>query len=158
MTTTATSLTTPMKALESWVPVAWLKTNVYAYPALEVVHIVSIAMLFGTLWIVDVRLLGRLRQFDANALAKAVLPWTITGFLFALLSGLTMLITRVSDLIANPAFIVKMCLLFAAGINAAALHARGALDSTSMLTRAQALLSIFIWLAVITCGRWIAYV
>jgi hypothetical protein len=38
------------------------------------------------------------------------------------------------------------------------LHARGALNPLNVWSRLQALLSIAIWLAVITCGRWIAYV
>ena len=51
-----------------------------------------------------------------------------------------------------------MGLIFAAGTNAAVLHARGAIDATTVITKVQALLSILIWLAVIACGRWIAYV
>jgi uncharacterized membrane protein len=152
------SITTPLQALEKWAPIVWLKTNPFAYPTLEVLHIVGIALVFGTLWIVDLRLLGRLRQFDVNAIAKAVLPWTVLGFLLAAMTGLTMFVSRIGDLISNPAFIVKMCLLFTAGMNAAILHARGPLDDANMVTRVQAALSILIWIAVITCGRWIAYV
>jgi hypothetical protein len=51
-----------------------------------------------------------------------------------------------------------MCLLFAAASNAAALHARGPLNTGNALTRFQAVLSLLIWLAVIASGRWIAYV
>jgi uncharacterized membrane protein len=152
------SVITPLQALEKWAPIVWLKTNPFAYPTLEVLHIVGIALVFGTLWIVDLRLLGRLRQFDVNAIAKAVLPWTVLGFMLAAVTGLTMFVSRIGDLISNPAFIVKMCLLFAAGTNAAILHARGPLDDASVLTRVQAALSILIWIAVITGGRWIAYV
>jgi uncharacterized membrane protein len=147
------NVATPLQALEKWAPIVWLKTNPFAYPTLEVMHIVGIALVFGTLWIVDLRLLGRLRQFDANAIAKAVLPWTVLGFLLAALTGLTMFVSRIGDLISNPAFIVKMCLLFAAGMNAAVLHARGPLDDASVVTRVQAASSILIWIAVITGGR-----
>lgn len=152
------SIVTPLQAFEKWAPIVWLKTNPFAYPALEVMHIAGIALVFGTLWIVDLRLLGRMREFDANALAKSVLRWTIVGFMLAAVTGLTMFVSRVGDLISNPAFIVKMCLLFAAGMNAAILHARGPLNDANTLTRLQAASSILIWLAVITCGRWIAYV
>ena len=69
-----------------------------------------------------------------------------------------MFVSRAGDLINNPAFVVKMCLIFAAGTNAAVLHARGAIDATTVITKVQALLSILIWVAVIACGRWIAYV
>jgi hypothetical protein len=165
MSTTATIATattiTPLQALDQWAPIIWLKTNVYAYPTLEVMHIVGIAMVFGTLWIVDLRLLLRINtldKLDAQLLARALLPWTIVGFLLAAMTGLTMFVSRIGDLISNTMFISKMCLLFAAGTNAAILHARGALDAKNVVTRLQAGLSILIWLAVITCGRWIAYV
>jgi hypothetical protein len=165
MSTTATTATTatitPLQALDQWAPIVWLKTNVYAYPMLEVTHIVGIALVFGTLWIVDLRLLLRINaldKLDAQLLAKALLPWTIVGFLLAAMTGLTMFVSRIGDLISNTAFIIKMCLLFTAGTNAAILHARGPLDAENVVTRIQAGLSILIWMMVITCGRWIAYV
>jgi hypothetical protein len=99
-----------------------------------------------------------LRGLDPRQLARRVLPWTLAGFLLAAASGLTMFATNVADLIANPAFVLKMGLLFAAGTNAAILHARGAIDATQGTTRLQAGLSILIWIGVIACGRWIAYV
>lgn len=158
--TTLASPITPLQALDHWAPIVWLKTNVYAYPTLEVMHIVAIALVFGTIWIVDLRLLVRLQaldQLDVQALAKALLPWTLVGFTLAVATGLTMFVSRIGDLINNTAFIIKICLLFAAGTNAAILHARGRLDAENLLTRMQAALSIAIWLMVITCGRWIAY-
>ena len=147
-----------LDALNHWAPIVWLKTNPYAYPSLEIFHIVGIALVFGTLWIVDMRILGLMRVFDVNQLAKHVIPWTIAGFLLVAGTGFTMFITRAGDLIANPAFVVKICLIFAAGTNAAILHARGAIEPTIFSTRFQAVLSILIWVAVIACGRWIAYV
>lgn len=161
ITALAATTITPLQALNHWAPIVWLKTNVYAYPTLEVMHIVGIAMVFGTLWIVDLRLLLRINaldKLDAQLVAKALLPWTIVGFLLAAMTGLTMFVSRIGDLISNPMFIIKICLLFTAGTNAAILHARGPLDAENVTTRIQAGLSILIWLAVITCGRWIAYV
>jgi hypothetical protein len=154
----ATTSTNALARLEAWTPIAALKANVYAYPVFEVMHLVAISTVFGTILIVDLRLLGLMRQLDANALAKAVIPWTLIGFLLALATGLTMFTMRISEMIANPMFIAKICLLFAAGTNAAVLHARGTIDTASLATRSQAALSIMIWIAVIFCGRWIAYV
>ncbi len=154
---TATAVQTPLEALNHWWPLLWLKTTPAVYPILEIGHIVGIALVFGTLWVVDLRILGRLAVFDANALARQILPWTVAGFLLAALTGLTMFVTRIGDLISNPAFTLKIVLLFAAGTNAAILHARGAIDCRSIATKAQAVLSILIWLGVIAAGRWIAY-
>jgi hypothetical protein len=157
----AAPITSLMQALHNWPFAVWLRTSPVAYPALEVVHIMGFALLFGTLWLVDMRLLGvrafGLAQFEAGALAKAALPWTLLGFAVTLTAGSLMFISRASEFISNPAFVLKMSLLFAAGTNAALLHSRGALNPENGGTRVQAALSILLWLAVITCGRWIAY-
>jgi hypothetical protein len=147
-----------LNALSQWAPIAWLKSNAIAYPALEVAHIVAIAILFGTLWIVDLRILGRMQALPLPRLASYVLPWTLVGFALAAVTGLTMFAMRASDLIANTAFLVKIVLLFVAGTNAGILHSRGPIDERSTFTKVQALVSIVIWIAIITCGRWIAYV
>lgn len=147
-----------LDALNRWAPIVWLKTNAYAYPALETLHLIAIALVFGTMCMVDLRLLRVIRAIDARLLARTLLPWTLAGFALALLTGLTMFISRIGDFIANPAFILKMGLLCAAGANAGVMHARGPLDDSSAITRMQAALSLVIWIAIICCGRWIAYV
>ena len=149
-------------ALHNWPFAVWLRSAPLVYPSLEALHLVSIAMIFGSLWIVEMRLLGvrllDLDQIDVNALAKATLPWTLLGFMLAAIFGSLMFLARASELISNGAFLLKMLLLMTAGTNAAILHSRGPLDSSSVATRAQALVSIALWIAMIFCGRWIAYV
>ena len=151
-----------VQALNDWPFAVWLRSAPLVYPALEAIHIVAIAITFGSLWIVDIRLLGvrlfGMAAIDANVLAKATLPWTLLGFTLAATVGSLMFLARANDFISNGAFLIKMLLLFTAGTNAAILHSRGALDSASLLTRMQALFSITIWIAIIVCGRWIAYV
>ncbi len=154
----ASSQPNALVLLEQWAPLVALKANAYAYPVLEVLHIAAIGIVFGTMWIVDLRLMGLMARLDVNDLAKSVLPWTLFGFLLAMLTGLTMFVTQIGALINNPMFIAKISLLFVAGTNAAILHARGPLDADNRLTRFQAILSLLIWIAVIFCGRWIAYV
>ncbi len=149
---------TALDALGRWELVIWLKTSTYAYPGLEVMHLAGMGLLFGSIFIVDLRLLGLLGEFDANRLAKHILPWTLTGFAVAVFAGLSLLLARMDDMIANPAFVLKMVLLFAAATNAGVLHARGPLNPHNHWSRLQAVLSIGIWLAIIACGRWIAYV
>ena len=146
-----------LDALQRWAPVAWLKSEPYAYPGLEIVHLLGIGLVFGTLWVVDLAIFGRLRQVDPNQLARQVLPWTLAGFLIAAASGMAMFLASVGDLIANPAFVAKMGLLCAAGTNAAVLHARGPIDPRNAATRWQAALSLLLWVGVIACGRMIGY-
>jgi hypothetical protein len=68
-----------------------------------------------------------------------------------------MFAAQATELIANRAFTLKMLLLLAAACNAGWFHGRASLDKLDALARAQMVLSTLIWLAVLACGRWIAY-
>lgn len=148
----------PLSIVSNWPLAIWVRGSDWAYPGLETVHIVGIALVFGSLWIVDLRLLGAMRRFDAQALAAGILPWTLLGFALAAATGSLMFMSQAGELVSNRAFIFKMGLLCGAALNAGWLHSRGPLDPASRLTRFQAALSIVIWLGVILCGRMIAYV
>jgi hypothetical protein len=91
------------------------------------------------------------------ALSSLGLTTSVAGFCLAGAAGLAMFISQPAELLANRAFVIKMSLLMVAGLNAAAFHARGGLARLDRVARAQTLLSLGLWLAVIICGRWIAY-
>ena len=137
---------------------AALTASVWAYPALEVVHIFGIALLVGNLVLLEIRVFGRGTTLDVRALATLSLAIAGIGFSLAATSGLLMFATQAAALLTNRVFTLKMILLMLAGCNAAWFHGRGSLDKLDALARWQMVLSTLIWLAVITCGRWIAYV
>jgi hypothetical protein len=134
-----------------------LQSHAWAYPALEVVHIVGIALLLGNLVLLEARVFGAGAALPVDALARLSLTLAVAGFGLAAASGLLMFATRPAELLTNEAFTLKMLLLLAAGCNAAWFHARGALRKLDGAARVQLLVSTAIWLAVIGCGRWIAY-
>lgn len=134
-----------------------LKTNAWAYPALEVVHIVGIALLLGNLVALEMRVFGRAAALPVAVLARLSLTLALAGFALAAISGLLMFATQPSELLANRAFAIKMGLLLVAGCNAAWFHARGSLRKLDLPARVQMLLSTAVWLGVVFCGRWIAY-
>ncbi|AEG93293.1 hypothetical protein [Ramlibacter tataouinensis] len=136
---------------------AGLQSHPWAYPALEVLHIAGIALLFGNLVLLELRVFGRGAALPAAELARLSLGLALTGFCLAAATGLLMFATQPAELLANRAFTLKMALLFAAGLNAAWFHARGSLRRLDAAARLSMLLSTALWLAVIGCGRWIAY-
>ena len=137
---------------------AALSASVWAYPALEVVHIFGIALLVGNLVLLEIRVFGQGTTLDVRALATLSLAIAGIGFSLAAASGLLMFATKAAELLTNRVFTLKMILLMLAGCNAAWFHGRGSLDKLDALARWQMVLSTLIWLAVVTCGRWIAYV
>ena len=135
-----------------------LQSSAWAYPALEVVHLAGIALLLGNLVLLELRVFGLGVALPVRALARLSLALAAVGFGLAALSGLLMFASQPAELLANRAFTLKMLLLLAAACNAGWFHGRGSLERLDGLARAQMLLSTLIWLAVLVCGRWIAYV
>jgi hypothetical protein len=134
-----------------------LAAHPWAYPALEVVHIVGIALLLGNLVLFEARVWGLGQALPLAALARLALPLSLLGFALAALSGLTMFATQPSELLANRVFVVKMGLLMLAGTNAGIFHARSGVARADTVARVQALVSLGLWLSVIICGRFMAY-
>lgn len=136
---------------------SWIATNPVVYPALEVIHITGIALLVGNLVLLECRVWGFGRELPIPALAQLALTLSLCGFGLAAFSGTLMFASQPAELIANRVFVIKMGLLTLAGANAALFHARGGLTRLDRIARAQTALSLGLWLAVMICGRWIAY-
>ena len=136
---------------------AGLQSHPWAYPVLEIVHILGIAMLLGNLVLLELRVFGRGAALPVVPLARLALSIALAGFGLAAGSGLLMFASQPGELLANRAFTLKMLLLFVAGCNAAWFHGRGSLARCDGTARAQMAMSSVVWLAVLACGRWIAY-
>lgn len=134
-----------------------LLSHPWAYPALEVAHILGIALLLGNLVLLELRVFGRGAALPLQELARLSLGVVVAGFGLAGLTGVLMFAAQPQELLANRAFTVKMGLIMLAGCNAAAFHVRGGVGTLDGLARAQLLLSAALWIAVLACGRWIAY-
>jgi hypothetical protein len=134
-----------------------LAAHPWAYPALEVVHIFGIALLVGNLVLLELRVWGLGATLPVAPLARLSLSIALAGFGVVAASGLAMFSAMPAELLANRAFVIKLGLVMLAGINAAAFHARGGLHRLDRVARAQTALSLGLWLGVMICGRWIAY-
>lgn len=134
-----------------------LTTHPWAYPLLEVVHLVGISLLLGNLVLFELRMFGLGRDLPIEALARLGLPLAVGGFALAAASGLLMFVTQAQDLLANRFFVAKVVLVMVAGLNAAAFHARGSVQRADRAAKAHSVLSLALWLAVLACGRGIAY-
>ena len=134
-----------------------IELSSWGYPVLEIMHILGIAMLLGNLVLLELRVFGRGRNLPVADLARLSLGLAAFGFSLAALSGVLMFGTRPAELLNNRAFTLKMVLLFVAACNAGWFHARQSLEKLDFTARALMVVSTVIWVAVVTCGRWIAY-
>jgi hypothetical protein len=143
----------------------WLRSEVRALPVVNALHVMGVGLLFGTILVVDLRLLGlagRARSFRLTA--RELLPLTWAGFAVALATGAMMFAANAATYVGNTAFLAKMGLLLLAGLNMAVFElatARGAETwDTGRVPPAGRLaggLSVLLWLSVIFFGRWIGF-
>ena len=153
------------QALAGLGPAVWMRTVPWAYPTVETLHILGLALLFGSIALVDLRIIGVSRAVPVTSLLRHALPFTWLAFGVAIATGSLLFVAHAPDLIGNRVFVIKMCLIFAAGINAAIFHTgpyarveQWNVDAHAPpAARCLAVTSLLIWVGVITCGRWIAY-
>jgi len=159
-------LHTALKAVEAWPLSEEIQISAWLFPAIETLHVVAITLVFGTVLIVDLRVLGLASgRRPVTALAREVLPWTWIAFVLAAVSGGLMFISKADGYFFNLQFRLKLCLLLAAGLNMALFHIgpfQGVHswdeDKTApMRARLACGLSLGIWLGIVSLGRWIGF-
>jgi hypothetical protein len=134
------------------------------YPIVEILHIVGFALLVGAIIGLDLRLIGGARWLSAQGLARHLLRLAIGGFCLAAPMGLLLFVTEAASLAGNATFLTKLVLIALAGTNAVLFHfgaGRGVaawdLQRPPPAARVAGALSMSLWLAVLACGRLIAY-
>ena len=158
-------MSTAMHTVEATGLARFMREALWAYPATEALHIIGIGLLFGSIAIVDLRLIGLGRRVPVSALTGLAVPWSLGGFVLAATTGLLMFTAHAAEFIALPVFILKMGLILAGGINAAILHTSVLRDtrawdtgaSTPPAAKVAGGVSIALWIGVVACGRLLAY-
>jgi len=144
----------------------FLRTSLKAMPIVEAIHVMAIATVFGTIALVDLRLLGWPNvQRSFSKLHHELLRWTWLAFGAAVITGVLLLIVNAVTYYRNTAFWLKMLAILLAGINMLVFEAVTAKSVASWdkgvtppsAARLAGALSIVLWVAVIFFGRWIGF-
>ena len=143
-----------------------IRENDVLFPLIESLHVVSICLVVGSIFAVDLRLLG-LASTDRSVsrVTNGILPLTWTAFAVAVASGSLLFISNATKYLGNDYFDAKILLICAAGLNMAMFHALTAKDlprwendtRLPLPARLAGGLSILLWVAVVACGRWIGF-
>src|ERR1043165_5708240 len=93
-----------------------LHESQYAYSIIESVHVWTLAVFFGSILMVDLRLLGlTMRKVPVSEVASRLLPWTVGGFVVMVITGLLLFSAIPLRTFQNIFFRTKMILLLLAG-------------------------------------------
>lgn len=141
-------------------------SGVWTYGIVNLIHILGIATLFGSVLMLDLRLLGVWRKVALPAITGATVPIAKIGFLVAACSGICLLATKATDYIGNPFLYIKFPAIGLAILNVGVLNASAAWKQHKLRDlspreqsnlRVMGGLSLFCWLTAIAAGRLIAY-
>ena len=143
-----------------------IQTTKWVIPALQTIHILSVAVVFSSAVLVDLRLWQLLnRDVPLPEMARRFLPTIWPVLLVLLITGSLLIIGEPKRSLLNSAFYLKMALLAAAIVLTAWLQ--WSLSSSPnfwdkdrgrrMAGQLAATLSILVWCGILFAGRWIAY-
>lgn len=143
-----------------------LRESDWTFSIIETIHVLSIAVMAGTIALVDLRLLGVLfRRQRVSRVTGQVTPITWIGFALMAASGALLFAAQPERNAANPAFQIKLVLLLLAAANLVVFHRLvfrtvGAWDERSTPPAGARLcgaVSLLLWATIIVLGRIIAY-
>ncbi len=148
----------------SWLAIV-VRESAWAYPILETLHILGIALVMGGILILDLRLTGFNRNISVSALSRHAVPWVAAGIAGNVVTGALLFASDASEFAANASFRVKLVFIALALVNAAVFHARFKRDVANWDrlvmppsgARVLGAVSILLWVGVVAAGRMMAY-
>jgi len=153
-----------------WLEHTWWATaigeSVWLFPVIEGAHILTLPLSVGMILMFDLRLLGlAFRTGPAAGMLADVVRWSKVGFVVMFATGGLLFVTQASKAYGNVFFRTKLLLLLILGINAAVyqlllaprLAQWDAPGGAPISARICGGVSLLGWIAVIVCGRTMAY-
>ena len=143
----------------------WIQLTPYAFAVLEGVHLVGVAFFFGSIFLLDLRLLGLTPKLLAGPAGRFLLRISVPAFALVAVSGVLLFVPSADRYAASATFLAKMAALVIGGVNALAFHVTawqrvddwGDGARVPWAARTTAVVSVAVWLSVIALGRSMGY-
>lgn len=143
----------------------FIQTHEWIVPTLQSIHIIMIGVVFVSILMVSLRILGRVRADEPlHAVWNRFAPFFWTGVVVMVVTGVLLTISEPVRELMTLSFRLKMALLALAITSAIVfgrrVHAGAALERAGRAPgamRAGAVVTVIVWLAIIFLGRAIAY-
>lgn len=151
--------------IESTETALFFRQSVWLYPAVEIIHIIGFAVLVGSAFLFDLRLLGLARNLPVKECIRHFIRWARFSFLAVLPSGFILFMVDATNIGMNTVFRIKLFLIVLAILNATIFHMFTAKSINEWniknmppaAAKIAGIISILLWFSVISCGRLIAY-
>ncbi len=156
---------------ESWRPYfewcgkTWLGTTVrdtvWAFPVIETFHLLALAVLLGTVLIVNLRVFGLGKQYiPAAQMARQLEPWMLVSIGVLIASGIPMAFSEPAKCFESYSFPIKMGLILLGITSQFTIQRKWVMsgDASAGKAKLAAVLSVVIWTLVGAAGKGIPYV
>ena len=140
--------------------------GVWTYGLVNLLHILGVSTLFGSLLLLDLRLLGLWRRVPLASIATPAVPAARVGFALAAASGVCLIVTNATEYAGNPFLLLKFPSIAAGLANVMVLEtlpewrARSTRSPAPAESRRLAVVggvSLLCWSVAIASGRLIGY-
>jgi len=155
-----------LKSLEETGVAKGIRDSLFWFPVLEAVHVMGLALVFGSILVIDLRALGFASANRPFAkMSEDILKWTWAAFVVTAITGVLMFVTNARVYAENTFFLIKMVLLALAGANMLAFqftagrtaHQWGEGPTAPPIGKLAAALSLVLWISIIFMGRAIGF-
>jgi hypothetical protein len=142
------------------------ESSPWTYAIVNLTHVLGIATLFGSLVVLDLRLMGVWRRAPLATITDVVAPVAAFGFSMAVVSGVGLFATKATEYVGNPFLYLKFPAIGLGLINVLVLSRLPAwrARATRELSKGERFqlaltgaISLACWLTAIAAGRLIAY-
>jgi hypothetical protein len=154
-----------LKPFIDWCYRTWLGTYVReessAFPLIETIHLVALAVLLGSILMLNLRLIGLFRGWTPAQMARALRAYVAGSLAAILVTGVLLFLSDSTRYYANPAFGPKMVLLAAALLYHYTLYRKASslrTEATPAWSKLAAMLSLLLWFGIGAAGRAIGFV
>ena len=144
-----------------------IRESVWAEPIIETIHVLTLGVFLGFVILLDLRLLDLvLRRTPVSTVFRQLNPWLFGSFGIMLVTGITLFTGDPVLFYGTIFFKLKMLMLLAAALNVVVFSLTigrtmmqwDVLPATPRGAKITGIVSLVLWIAVVACGRGIAYV
>jgi hypothetical protein len=144
-----------------------IRESTWAEPIIETIHVLTLTVFLGFIILLDLRLLDLIMpRTRVSTVFQQLKPWLFGSFGIMLITGISLFAGDPVLFYGTIFFKLKMLMLLAAALNVIVFNLTlgrtlmqwDARARTPRAVKISGLLSLVLWVAVVACGRGIAYV